>query len=198
RLQTDHIDLIQLHSVGNLERLDLVTAAGGALEAVVRARDEGLASWIGITGHSHDAPATHLEALRRFPFDSVLSPLNWVLAQDPDYLDGYERLVEEVKRHDIALMIIKSAARRNWPRDDDDHRYATWYEPFDDQATIDAAVAWVLSHNEITGIATAGDVRIFPLIIEAERRAAEMSRDEAAEVLGRASSYSSPFIDIPI
>jgi aryl-alcohol dehydrogenase-like predicted oxidoreductase len=115
RLQTDHVDLIQLHSVGNLERLDLVTAADGALHAAIRARDEGLASWIGITGHSDTAPSTHLEALRRFDFDSVLSPINWVLSQDEHYLADYEALVAEVQRRDTALMTIKTVARRNWP-----------------------------------------------------------------------------------
>jgi aryl-alcohol dehydrogenase-like predicted oxidoreductase len=196
RLQVDHIDLIQLHSVGNLERLDLVTGKGGALEAAVRARDEGLVSWIGITGHTDDAPATHLEALRRFDFDSVLSPISWILSQDPMYLAAYEALVAEIQRRDAALMTIKTIARRNWPTDE--KPYATWYEPFAEQETIDAAVAWSLSHAEITGIATAGDVRLLPLMIEAERRAASTSRDEAAEVLQRARDHSSPFINVPI
>jgi predicted aldo/keto reductase-like oxidoreductase len=196
RLQTDHLDLIQLHSVGNLERLDLVTAPDGALHAAIRARDEGLVSWIGITGHSHDAPATHLEALRRFDFDSVLSPISWVLSQDPVYLAGYEALVAEIQHRDAALMTIKTVARRNWPTDD--KTYATWYEPFDEQDKIDAAVAWSLSHTEITGIATAGDVRLLPMMIEAERRAPSTSRDEAAAVLQRAHEHSSPFINIPI
>ncbi|MEO6715117.1 MAG: aldo/keto reductase [Mycobacteriales bacterium] len=197
RLQTDHLDLIQLHSVGNLERLDLVTAADGALTAAVRARDEGLVSWIGITGHTHDAPATHLEALRRFDFDSVLSPINWVLSQDAAYLAGYEALVAEVQRRDVAFMTIKTVSRRNWP-DLDNKSHATWYEPFADQFNIDAAVAWALSHPEIAGIPTAGDVRLLPLMIEAERRAASTSREEAAAVLERAPDHSSPFIDIPI
>jgi Aldo/keto reductase family len=70
RLQTDRLDLIQVHAVGDLEELELVTRPGGSLEAVVRARDEGLAAAVGITGHGHQAPATHLEALRRFPFDT--------------------------------------------------------------------------------------------------------------------------------
>ena len=115
RLQTDHVDLIQVHAVGDLEELDLVTRPGGSLEAVVRARDEGLAGAIGITGHGHQAPATHLEALGRFPFDTVLTPLNYVLSQDPAYLADYQALVAEVQAQDVGLMIIKVASRRNWP-----------------------------------------------------------------------------------
>jgi predicted aldo/keto reductase-like oxidoreductase len=196
RLQTDHVDLIQVHAVGDPAELDLVTRSGGSLEAVVRARDEGLAGAVGITGHGHQAPATHLEALRRFPFDTVLTPLNWVLGQDPAYLADYQALVAEVQAQDVGLMIIKAASRRNWP-EQAEHGYTTWYEPFDDAERIDAAVAWVLSHPEVTGIATPGDVRLLPLVIEAERRLARTSPAEAAEVLARASDYSSPFIAMP-
>ena len=196
RLQTDRLDLIQVHAVGDLEELDLVTRPGGSLEAVVRARDEGLAAAVGITGHGHQAPATHLEALRRFPFDTVLTPLNWVLGQDPAYLADYQALLAEVQAQDAGLMIIKSASRRNWPQPDG-HAYGTWYEPFDDQERIDAAVAWVLSRPEVTGIATPGDVRLLPLVVEAERRRSGTSPAEAAEVLARADDYSSPFIDMP-
>jgi aryl-alcohol dehydrogenase-like predicted oxidoreductase len=198
RLQTDHLDLIQVHAVGDAEELDLVTRPGGSLEAVVRAREEGLAGAVGITGHGDQAPATHLEALRRFPFDTVLSPLNWVLAQDPAYLADYQALVAEVQAQDAGLMIIKSVARRNWPPEPAERDYGTWYEPFADQEAISAAVAWVLSHPEVTGIATPGDVRLLPLVIEAERRLPETSLAEAETVLAAASDYSSPFIDIPI
>ena len=196
RLQTDRVDLIQVHAVGDLEELDLVTRPGGSLEAVVRARDEGLAAAVGITGHGHQAPATHREALRRFPFDTVLTPLNWVLGQDQGYLADYQALVAEVQAQDAGLMIIKAASRRNWP-EQTGRAYTTWYEPFGDQERIDAAVAWVLSHPEVTGIATPGDVRLLPLVVEAERRQAETSPAAAGEVLAHAADYSSPFLRMP-
>jgi hypothetical protein len=93
-------------------------------------------------------------------------------------------------------MIIKTASRRNWPQPDG-HAYGTWYEPFDDQERIDAAVAWVLSRPEVTGIATPADVRLLPPVLEAERRRSGTSPAAAAEVLARADDYSSPFIDMP-
>jgi aryl-alcohol dehydrogenase-like predicted oxidoreductase len=195
RLQTDHVDLIQLHSVGDLEDLDRATGPGGALESAIRARDEGLAGAIGITGHTHGAPATHLEALRRFPFDTVMTPLNWVLAQDPDYLRDYAALVAEVQRQDAGLMIIKTVSRRNWPGED--KSYTTWYEPFDDQERITAAVAWVLSHPEVTGLASPGDVHLLGMVLEAERVAGDISLDDAEAVLRQAEDYSSPFIAMP-
>jgi predicted aldo/keto reductase-like oxidoreductase len=196
RLQTDHLDLIQIHAVGDLAELDLVTRSGGSLEAVARAREEGLASWVGITGHGHQAPATHLEALARFPFATVLTPLNFVLARDPAYLAAYQALVAEVQAQDAGLMVIKTVSRRNWP-EPVEHGYSTWYEPFDDQRRISAAVAWVLSHPEVTGIATPGDVRLLPLVIRAEQGLAESNLAEAEQVLAGADDYSSPFLRIP-
>jgi predicted aldo/keto reductase-like oxidoreductase len=196
RLQTDHVDLIQIHAVGDLEELDLVTRPGGSLEAAVRAREEGLAGFVGITGHGHQAPATHLEALARFPFATVLTPLNFALGQDPAYLADYQALVAEVQAQDAGLLIIKTVSRRNWP-EPVEHGYSTWYEPFDDQRRISAAVAWVLSHAEVTAIATPGDVRLLPLLIESEQRLAETDLAEAEQVLAGVGDYSSPFLRIP-
>lgn len=197
RLQTDHVDLIQLHAVGDLAELDLVTGGGGSLQAAVRARDEGMVRAIGITGHGQEAPATHREALRRFPFDTVLTPLNYVLSRDPAYLRDYQALVAEAQARDVGLMIIKAASRRNWPEPGVRQRYSTWYEPFDDSELVTAAVVWVLSHQEVTGIATPGDVQLLPLVIEGERQLGEMGPADAEKVLSRAADYSSPFIDMP-
>jgi hypothetical protein len=94
-------------------------------------------------------------------------------------------------------MIIKTISRRNWPEGDptDDQRYTTWYEPFDQQEFIDAAVSWVLSHDEVTGLAIVGDVTLVPMMLEAEGR--RISREEAEQILSHAPDYSSPFISIP-
>jgi len=83
RLQVTRVDLVQLHSVGAFDDLDRRTASGGALEGAIRAREEGLVSAIGITGHGMKAPAVHLEALRRFRFDTVLTPYNYRLTRYP-------------------------------------------------------------------------------------------------------------------
>ncbi|MDQ3590223.1 MAG: aldo/keto reductase, partial [Actinomycetota bacterium] len=108
RLQVDFVDLIQLHAVGDLEDLDRATRSGGSLEAAVEARDEGLVRAVGITGHGHEAPATHLEALRRYPFDTVMTPWNYVLSTDEGYRRDFEALVEEMRRQDAGLMTIKT------------------------------------------------------------------------------------------
>jgi aryl-alcohol dehydrogenase-like predicted oxidoreductase len=194
RLDTDHVDLIQLHAVGDLAELDKVTAKGGALEAAVRAVDEGLAGAVGITGHGHEAPATHLEALRRYSFTTVLSPINIALWRREDYRADYEALVAEVERQDVGLMTIKTVSRRNWP-EGADQTHATWYEPHVDPERIRAAVSWSLSRPEITGIATPGDVRLLGHVIAAEQD--RMSVAEAEGVLAKDPAYSSPFLSMP-
>ena len=195
RLQVDNVDLIQLHAVGDLEDLDRATGPGGALEAAIQAREEGLVGAIGITGHGNEAPATHLEALRRFPFDTVLTPWNYILSTDDGYRRDYEALVDEIKAQDAGLMTIKTISRRNWTQPEGDQPYATWYEPFDQQEYIDAAVSFVLSYQEITGIAMVGDVTLVPNMLEAEGR--RTSREEAERVLSEAPEYSSPFVSMP-
>jgi aryl-alcohol dehydrogenase-like predicted oxidoreductase len=194
RLQTDHVDLLQLHAVGDRGELDRATAPGGALEAAVRAQEEGLVGAVGITGHGDQAPATHLEALRRFPFATVLTPLNPVLWRDESYRADYLALVDEVRRQDVGLMTIKAVSRRNWP-EQAEHSYTTWYEPYDTQARITAAVSWVLAHDEVTGIPTAGDVRLLGMLLEAERH--RIPADEAERRLADDPDYSSPFISMP-
>jgi aryl-alcohol dehydrogenase-like predicted oxidoreductase len=197
RLRVDNVDLLQLHSVGDIEDLNRATGTDGSLEAAIEAKEEGLVGAIGITGHGDGAPSTHLEALRRYPFETVLTPWNYILSTDEGYRADYEALVEEVRRQDAGLMIIKTFSRRNWPEGGaDGHRYTTWYEPFDQQEYIDAAVSWVLSHEEVTGLAMAGDVTIVPMILETGGQ--KMSREEAEQVLSRAPDYSSPFISMPI
>ena len=200
RLQTDSVDLLQLHAIGDLDELDLATRPGGALEAAVRAQEEGLVGAVGITGHGRRATATHLEALRRFPFATVLTPLNAVLWRDERFRDDWAALVEEVRRQDAGLMTIKTVSRRNWPgvaegQPVGDRDYATWYEPLVDPEQIRAAVSWVLAHEEVTGLATAGDVRLLRHLVAAER--ARMDVVDAEAALAGVEDYSSPFVTMP-
>ena len=200
RLRTDRVDLLQLHAVCDADDLDAVTRPGGALEGALRAQEEGLVGAIGITGHGSVAAVTHLEALRRFPFATVLTPLNAVLWRDPAWRDAYTALVAEVQRQDAGLMTIKTAARRNWPglaagEDASGQLYSTWYEPFADEERLRAAASWVLAHEEVTGLATPGDVRLLGPLLRAE--ADRMDPLDAEALLARDAEYASPFVTMP-
>lgn len=192
RLGVENVDLIQLHAVGTIDELDKCTATGGALEALREAKEEGLVKAIGITGHGHMAPAIHLEALHRFPFDAVLTPLNFRLYSMPEYRHDFDALCDETKRLDVALRVIKAIAKGPWGAHQK-RTYATWYEPFDEQKIIDACVNFVLSVDGVCGFASAGDVHLFPMIVDATRRYGQMSREEVTTILTNLREYETPF-----
>jgi len=200
RLRTDHVDLLQLHAVGSIAELDRVTRSGGALEAAVRAVEEGLAGAVGITGHGPHAAQTHLEALRRYPFATVLTPLNRALWSDEAFRTAYEALVDEVRRQDAGLMTIKVVARRNWPgvgagEPLGEQPNTTWYEPLVEPEQVRAALSWTLGHREVTGLATAGDVGLLSLLVDAESN--RMPAEQAEALLAADPGYASPFVAMP-
>jgi aryl-alcohol dehydrogenase-like predicted oxidoreductase len=190
-LHTDHIDLWQVHAVCDLPELDKVFAPGGAIEAFVRAKDEGIVSWIGITGHTEEAPVVHAEALRRHDFDSVLTPVNFQLYElDPDFHANFDTLYELAQSRDVALRTIKAIARRPWVGE---RELATWYEPFTTAEDIRAALSWVLgTFPYIAGLATAGETTLLDKAIAAEADRMEVA--EAADHLARVSDYRTIFV----
>jgi predicted aldo/keto reductase-like oxidoreductase len=192
RLQTDQVDLLQLHAVTSYEELNAVTAKDGALEAAIWAKEQGMVKHIGITGHGHIAPAVHLEALRRFPFRTVLTPLNFILYQNTEYRRIFDELVEETTRQNAGLMVIKAVAKGEW-KEGAEKKYSTWYEPFDEQSITDHCISFVLSRPGITGFASAGDIRLLPGIVEAAKRYHKMNEEEQEKLMAIAGEYGSPF-----
>lgn len=192
RLRTDKLDLLQLHAVGTIEELDKCTAPGGALEAALEAKEEGLVGHIGITGHGHLAPAIHLEALRRFAFETVLTPLNYHLYSLPEYREAFDALVAETSRRGVPLRVIKAIAKGPWATGQA-RNHATWYEPFAEQREIDACVHFALSHEGVHAFASAGDIHLFPLIVAAVERYGQLNDEEALAILSAIPEYASPF-----
>jgi aryl-alcohol dehydrogenase-like predicted oxidoreductase len=191
RLGTDRLDLYQLHAVCKLHELDECMAKDGPLEALIQARGEGLVRWLGITGHSHDAPATHQEALRRFPFDTVMFPLNFVLWAIPEYRQRATQLLEQCRQQDVGVHIIKTLAKDPWG--DRPKTHTTWYEPFTDQAIIDQAVAFVLS-QPVTTLCSTGDVTVLPKFLAAADRYGPLTSEAREKLVATAHQYHTPFV----
>jgi aryl-alcohol dehydrogenase-like predicted oxidoreductase len=190
-LQTESFDLYQLHAVTTFEELDAVTQPGGALEALLEARQAGLIKHIGITGHGVDAPAIYLEALRRFDFDTVTFPLNFVQAGNEKFDQQAEELIRQCNLKDVGLMVIKSIARGPWGEKEKTH--TTWYEPFTEMGQIQPAVNFVLSHA-VTGICTAGDIRLLPLVLKACENYTPISPDERSKLIEFGRSFQPLFV----
>ncbi len=147
QLQVDHVDLIQMHALTDEEEWETAMGSGGALEALVAARDRGQVRFIGVTGHGLVAPSMHLRSLEHFPFDSVLFPYNYVLAQDSEYDADVQRLVEVCAQRQVAVQIIKSIARRPWG--ERERTRGPWYEPLEEPEDIQKAVDFVFSMGDV-------------------------------------------------
>jgi aryl-alcohol dehydrogenase-like predicted oxidoreductase len=167
RLQVDHVDLIQLHYLVDPHEWEVAMGPGGALEAVVEAREQGLTRFIGVTGHDVSVAAMHMRSLERFDFDSVLLPYNYVMMQNPQYAADFESLAAMCQKRNVAVQTIKGVCRRPWG--DKPHSRATWYEPLEDQADIDKAVHWILKRPGIF-LNTVGDIHVLPHVLEAGNR----------------------------
>lgn len=164
RMGVDHVDMIQLHNLVEPDEWEVAFAPGGAVEALARARDEGLTRFIGVTGHGLRIAAQHRASLDQFDFDAVLFPLNHsLLASFPDYANDVQALMDTCRMRQVAMQTIKAIARRRW--DDGVHGHRSWYEPLTDRAAIDRAVRSVLSHDDVF-LNTTSDATLLPLILE--------------------------------
>jgi aryl-alcohol dehydrogenase-like predicted oxidoreductase len=174
RLHTDHFDLYQLHAVTGVDVLD---ERQHAAEAIMRARDEGLTRFIGITGHGLAAPATFIEALRRYDLDTVMFPVYPRLWADVDYRRAAEELLEICAARDLGVMAIKAVARRPWGHDDRDRFATTWYEPRREPDSIARGVHFTLSTPGVHAFCTPGDLNLLPLALDAAERDTAMDDD---------------------
>ncbi len=192
RLRVDRFDLFQLHAVATMEELEACFAPGGSLEAIVKARDEGLTKHLGITSHGPHAPAVLIEALNRFDFDSLLFTLNFQMWADEAYRRDASRLMQIAEQRDIGTMVIKTWARGPWG--DAERRYHTWYEPFEDAEMVAKALRFNLS-QPVTGVISAGDARLLPMILDAAERFEPMDDVEQAALLATAGEYKPIFTE---
>ncbi len=169
RLGVGSVDLIQLHNLVEEDEWATAHGPGGAVEALVRARDEGLVRHIGVTGHGLRIAEMHLRSLERFEADSVLLPYNPSLLA----IDGYRRDVEALRavcaERRVAVQTIKAVARRRWPDDHEGPRHS-WYQPLGDPGAIDRAVRWVLARDGLF-LNTSSDARVLPAILAAAEAA---------------------------
>jgi predicted aldo/keto reductase-like oxidoreductase len=189
-LRTNSFDLYQFHAVNTMAELDQITGSGGALECVLKARDEGLLTNIGITGHGLEVPRIFLEALRRFTFDTILFPLNFILYANQVYRQAAETLLAECASRDVGVMVIKSIAKGPWG--DKQKKKTTWYEPFIEREWIQKTIHFALS-QPITGICTPGDVSLVPEILEACESFETMDIGEQEELISQASEFEALF-----
>ena len=170
RLQTDHIDLLQLHNLVEPDEWERALSDDGALAAAVEARQEGLVRFIGVTGHGTRIAAMHLRSLERFAFDSVLLPYNYSMMSNSHYESDFENLSRLCCERKVAIQTIKSIARRRWQGDRRGDRRFSWYEPIRDPVALGHCVAWVLARSEVF-LNTSSDATLLRATLDAASQA---------------------------
>ena len=191
RMGVDHVDLWQLHALADPIEWDIALSPGGAIEAAVRAKEEGLVRFVGVTGHGAQIAATHRRSLDRYAFDSVLLPYNWVTMQSPYYAENFDALQATCAERGVAVQTIKSAARRPWLGRE--HTAATWYEPYEDQDALDLSLWWSLGRDGVHVISP-GDVDMLPKVLEAASRFDDVPTDEAMRALNERADAAPLFV----
>lgn len=148
RMQVDQIDLIQMHNLTQADQWETAMGSGGAMEALLEAKEQGLVRFLGVTGHGTYAPAMHLQSLEAYPFDSILVPYNYALMQQPQYADDFNALYNMCQNRGVAMQTIKSIAARRWQDDDEEKRFS-WYRPITDADAMKRAIDFVLSRENL-------------------------------------------------
>ncbi|MDT8299414.1 MAG: aldo/keto reductase, partial [Spirochaetaceae bacterium] len=175
-MNVDSVDLWQMHVLIREDEWQTAMGEGGALEAFIEARDQGLVKWLGVTGHGVGVADMHIRSLERYDFDSVLLPWNWPMSLNADYAAGFRKLHARCLEKSVAFQLIKTVCRRPWPEGAEKTR-ASWYEPLEHQDDIDAAVQWALG-VEGSFLNTIGDVDLLPRVLEAAARFESAPSDE--------------------
>jgi aryl-alcohol dehydrogenase-like predicted oxidoreductase len=186
RLASDVIDLIQLHNLVDERDWEVALGPGGALEALLAARERGHVRFLGVTGHGTRVAAMHLRSLERFPFDAVLLPYNFTMLAQPAYAADVERLLAACAAGGVAVQTIKAVARRRWPENAEGRRYS-WYEPIRDEAALRRAVRFVLARPGLF-LNSTSDATLLPAVLAAadEAAPAPSARDLEADAAGLA------------
>ncbi len=164
RLQTDVIDLWQMHCLVEEDEWETAMGPDGVLKAFIEAKQKGWVRFLGVTGHGVQTPEMHMRSLEKYPFDSVLVPWNYPMSLNSAYTESFMKLKDICSRENVALQTIKGTCRRPWP--EGVKTRATWYEPLEDQQDLNRAVAWVLSDDQYF-LNTPGDIHVLPRVLQA-------------------------------
>jgi aryl-alcohol dehydrogenase-like predicted oxidoreductase len=192
RMQVDQVDLLQLHNLVEEDEWQAAFAKGGALQAAVQARDEGMVRFIGVTGHGVTVAQQHLRSLEEFDFASVLLPYNFSMTRNTAYMDDFEALATVCADRGVALQTIKSITRAPWSEGAEQFA-STWYEPLQDQQAIDTAVSWVLGRPDAF-LNTVGDIHILPKVLDAVGRFEKRPTDDEMDQLEAAWELAPLFV----
>ena len=160
-LKTDYFDVYQLHSLSSQEDLDTAFSKDGAMEVLIRAKEDGYIKNIGFSAHNEDIA---IQALAYYDFASVMFPINWALNMDKGFGN---RLLAVCNYRNIGVLAIKSLAHRVWTNDEENKRFPkSWCKTiYDNDSLSKAAIKYALS-KKVDGIIPPGNFEQFSYIVE--------------------------------
>jgi predicted aldo/keto reductase-like oxidoreductase len=185
-LRTDHFDLYQLHAMSTMEDLETVTGPAGALEVLVKAREQGLVKHLGFSAHSAEVA---IELMNRFDFDSILFPVNFTTW----FESGFgPQIMDEAEKRGVARLALKGAAHHALEDRNNRVREKCWYAPIEDRDLMKLALRWTLS-QPITAAIPPGDPELWQMAVEVAQDFTPITADEEAilrnEAKGRAPLF---------
>jgi len=194
RMGVDTVDLYQVHALGSREDLETITGEDGALRAFREAREAGHVDHIGVTGH--DDPALLVEAIDRIDdLDSIMFPLNPVVAGKQDGEYDYHSVLARAEEAGVGTLGIKAFAEAPWPDTDElpERRrpYATWYDPVDDPDGIAERFGFAAEQG-LTSVLTPGDPTLVPMVLAAARNYDGMDEEAQRRLIERVKNDESP------
>lgn len=187
RLRTDHFDLYQLHAMTTEEDFQQAMGPGGALEAILAAKEQGLVRHVGFSAHSQEIALKLLDA---FAFDTILFPVNWVNC----IVAGFgPAVVQKANEMGMGVLALKGMARSRWESDEErGHFPKCWYMPCHEPAEAELAFRYTLS-QPITAALPPGDPRLYWMGVDFAERFTPLTAAEMSEVEARARGYSPIF-----
>ncbi|MFW9991631.1 MAG: aldo/keto reductase [Candidatus Odinarchaeota archaeon] len=166
RLNASRFDLYQFHAVDTLEEVNQITGKNGALEAFQEAMESGLIKAIGVTGHSD--MRVLLRAIDMIEgLSTVLLPVYVAAIVEPHPVNDFRPVLKRAGEENLGVIAIKAMARRRWSLA---KKYATWYQPLDEQDWIDKLVSYTLSQDAVTTYSLPCDLRLWPLVLDSVKR----------------------------
>jgi len=178
RLGVKDFDLYQMHAVGTMEELEKIMGKDGALEAFKEAKETGLIKYIGLTGHAD--VRVHLKALQMFDFDGLLLPINAAAIAHPAPENDFRPVLKAARDHNIGITAIKAVSRRRYPGE---RTFNTWYLPSSTKEEIEMFVNFALSQEGVTTYSLAGDIKLWPMILEAGRKFEKLVENDQKKVV---------------
>jgi len=186
RLRTDHLDLYQLHGVTTLEEVDQILGKGGAIEAFVEAREQGLVKYLGFSAHSEKAA---LALLDRFEFDSVLFPLNWVCWHKGHFGPS---VIERAQKKGTGILALKALAKRRW-KDGEERKWPKcWYAPVDTPEEASLALRFTLS-LPVTAAVSPSHADLLWWECDAAETFKQLTKEEATQVAEKSKALDPIF-----